>query len=99
MLFDEATSSLDSNTEQAILAALAEVAENRTTVVVAHRLSTVQDADLIIVLDEGAVLERGTHDELLERKGLYAELWAMQQRVGDGDILPGHPAQQRVEHR
>ena len=90
MLFDEATSSLDSNTEQAILDALAEVAENRTTVVIAHRLSTVQDADLIIVLDEGAVLERGTHDELLQRKGLYAELWAMQQRGGEGDALPEH---------
>ena len=49
-----------------------------------------QDADLIIVLDEGAVLERGTHDELLERKGLYAELWAMQQRGGDGDTLLEH---------
>ncbi|MDE0007191.1 MAG: ATP-binding cassette domain-containing protein, partial [Gammaproteobacteria bacterium] len=85
MLFDEATSSLDSNTEQAILAALAEVAENRTTVVIAHRLSTVQDADLIIVLDEGAVRERGTHDELLAREGLYAELWAIQQRGGEGE--------------
>ena len=85
MLFDEATSSLDSNTEQAILAALAEVAENRTTVMIAHRLSTVQDADLIIVVDEGAVLERGTHDELLESEGLYAELWAMQQRGGESD--------------
>ena len=83
MLFDEATSSLDSNTEQAILAALAEVAENRTTVVIAHRLSTVQDADLIIVLDEGVVRERGTHDELLAQEGLYAELWAIQQRGGE----------------
>ena len=80
MLFDEATSSLDSGTEQAILAALAEVARSRTTVVIAHRLSTVQDADRIIVLDKGEVADRGTHSELLSRGGLYAELWAMQQR-------------------
>ena len=80
MLFDEATSSLDSGTEQAILTALTEVARSRTTVVIAHRLSTVQDADRIIVLDKGEVVDRGTHSELLARGGLYAELWAMQQR-------------------
>ncbi|MGK0224772.1 MAG: ABC-type transport system involved in Fe-S cluster assembly fused permease/ATPase subunit [Limisphaerales bacterium] len=80
MLFDEATSSLDSNSEQAILMALEEVSQNRTTVVIAHRLSTVIDADLIIVLDEGRIVERGDHETLLEIDGLYSELWNHQQR-------------------
>jgi ABC-type transport system involved in Fe-S cluster assembly fused permease/ATPase subunit len=80
MLFDEATSSLDSNSEQAILMALEEVSQNRTTVVIAHRLSTVIDADLIIVLDEGRIVERGDHETLLEVDGLYSELWNHQQR-------------------
>ena len=61
LLFDEATSSLDSSSEQAILVALDEVSENTTTVVIAHRLSTVVDADLILVLDEGRIVERGNH--------------------------------------
>ncbi|HET7922373.1 MAG TPA: ABC transporter ATP-binding protein/permease [Gammaproteobacteria bacterium] len=83
LLFDEATSSLDSNAEQAILAAMRAVAERRTSLVIAHRLSTIVDADEIVVLDQGAVAERGTHRELLKAGGLYAQLWALQQREAE----------------
>jgi ATP-binding cassette subfamily B protein len=78
LVLDEATSALDSRTEQAIQDTLDGVARNRTTIVIAHRLSTVVGADQIVVLDEGRVAERGTHDELLERGGLYADLWVRQ---------------------
>ncbi|HSC68064.1 MAG TPA: ABC transporter ATP-binding protein/permease [Cellvibrio sp.] len=78
LIFDEATSALDSNSEAAILAAMKELASGHTTLVIAHRLSTVIDADQIIVLDEGAVVEQGTHTELLALQGKYAQMWAMQ---------------------
>lgn len=78
LIFDEATSALDSNSEAAILAAMHEVASGHTTLVIAHRLSTVVDADQIIVLDAGAVVEQGTHAELLAQQGKYAQMWAMQ---------------------
>ncbi|HVH37512.1 MAG TPA: ATP-binding cassette domain-containing protein, partial [Sphingomicrobium sp.] len=78
LLLDEATSALDSRTEEAIQSTLYGLARNRTTIMIAHRLSTIVDADQIVVLDEGRVAERGTHRELLERSGLYAELWARQ---------------------
>jgi ABC-type transport system involved in Fe-S cluster assembly fused permease/ATPase subunit len=78
LVLDEATSALDSRTEQAIQETLDRVAETRTTIMIAHRLSTIVDADQIIVLDEGQVVERGTHEELLELGGLYAELWQRQ---------------------
>ncbi len=79
LVFDEATSSLDSRSEQAILAALEEIAEDRTSLVIAHRLSTVVDSDLIVVLDQGKVVEQGNHTELLARDGRYADLWHTQQ--------------------
>ena len=80
LVFDEATSSLDSQTEQAIGRTLAEVAENHTTLVIAHRLSTVVDADQILVLDAGRLVERGTHRELLARGGRYAAMWELQRQ-------------------
>lgn len=81
LLFDEATSSLDSHTEKEIQASLKEVAKNHTTLIIAHRLSTVVDADEIIVLKEGAVVERGRHAELLRKKGEYASMWFKQQQA------------------
>ena len=81
LLFDEATSALDSHTEKEIQAAMREVSENRTTLMIAHRLSTVVDADEIIVLDHGRIIERGTHAALLAAKGAYAAMWAKQQKA------------------
>ena len=78
LLLDEATSALDSRTEEAIQATLTRLARNRTTIMIAHRLSTIVEADQIVVLDSGRVAERGTHRELLEQGGLYAELWNRQ---------------------
>lgn len=79
LILDEATSALDSRTEDAIQSTLNTVAAKRTTIVIAHRLSTVVDADEIVVLDAGRVAERGTHRALLRKNGLYAEMWARQQ--------------------
>ena len=78
LILDEATSALDSRTEAEIQATLKAIAERRTTIVIAHRLSTVVDADEIVVLDAGLVAERGTHAALLAKDGLYAEMWARQ---------------------
>ena len=80
LIFDEATSALDSATEQAIQAELGQIAKGRTTLVIAHRLSTVMDAEQILVMDAGRIIERGTHRELLGRGGAYAEMWALQQQ-------------------
>ncbi len=80
LIFDEATSALDSRSEKAIQAELKRIAENRTTLVIAHRLSTIVDADRILVMDQGRIAESGTHRELLERNGLYAHMWALQQQ-------------------
>jgi len=78
MLFDEATSALDTHTEKQIQESLREVSAGHTTLVIAHRLSTVVDADEIIVLEEGHIVERGSHAKLVERGGKYAEMWARQ---------------------
>jgi ATP-binding cassette subfamily B protein len=83
LLFDEATSALDSKTEQEIQASLREVSADHTTLVIAHRLSTVIEADEIIVLEEGRIVERGRHAELLARRGRYAEMWARQQEAAE----------------
>ena len=80
LVFDEATSSLDSQSEKNILGALTRISRNKTTLVIAHRLSTVIDADRIIVLEEGRVKEQGDHEALIEADGLYARLWRLQQK-------------------
>jgi ATP-binding cassette subfamily B protein len=80
LIFDEATSALDSETEKGIQAELDRIARGHTTLVIAHRLSTVMDADQILVLDQGHIVERGTHRELLARGGAYAQMWALQQQ-------------------
>jgi ATP-binding cassette subfamily B protein len=79
-VFDEATSALDSRSEKAIQAELRRIARSRTTLVIAHRLSTVIDANEILVMDHGRIVERGTHEHLLLRNGAYAQMWALQQR-------------------
>jgi len=81
LILDEATSALDSMTEREIQSALKQVSRNRTTLVIAHRLTTVVDADEIIVLDQGTIVERGTHAELLRERGLYAAMWNRQREA------------------
>jgi ATP-binding cassette subfamily B protein len=81
LVFDEATSALDSDSEHAITQELDRLSRNRTTLIIAHRLSTIINADAIIVLDRGRIVERGSHAELLRRKGAYARLWLLQQRM------------------
>jgi ATP-binding cassette subfamily B protein len=78
LILDEATSALDSATEDAILATLDGLARNRTTITIAHRLSTIVNSDMILVLDEGRLAESGTHEQLLDRGGLYADMWYRQ---------------------
>jgi ABC-type transport system involved in Fe-S cluster assembly fused permease/ATPase subunit len=85
LVFDEATSSLDSESEQAVLAAFRELVGKHTALVIAHRLSTVVDADRIVVLDAGRVVEEGRHHELIVANGYYSRLWLAQQRHGDQD--------------
>ena len=85
LLLDEATSALDTHTEREIQAALDEVSQGRTTLVIAHRLSTVIGADEIIVLERGEIRERGKHDELLELDGLYASMWARQREASEAE--------------
>jgi ATP-binding cassette subfamily B protein len=80
LIFDEATSALDSKSEKAIQAELRAIAQNRTTLVIAHRLSTVVDADQILVMDKGKIVERGTHRELLGQNRLYAQMWNLQKQ-------------------
>jgi len=93
LLFDEATSALDTATEREIQQSLKEVSAGHTTLVIAHRLSTVFDADEIIVLDEGRIVERGKHAALLEHKGTYAKMWTRQQEAHSR-----HPGPYRGRH-
>jgi ATP-binding cassette subfamily B protein len=83
LIFDEATSALDSSNERAIQAELRNAAQNKTTLVIAHRLSTVVDAHQILVMEAGQIVERGTHAQLLALQGRYAQMWALQQESGE----------------
>ncbi|HLE66049.1 MAG TPA: ABC transporter ATP-binding protein/permease [Burkholderiales bacterium] len=85
LIFDEATSALDSKSEKAIQAELERISVGRTTLVIAHRLSTVMDADQILVLSHGRIVERGTHRELLAARGEYARMWALQQEQAEAE--------------
>ena len=87
LIFDEATSALDSKSEQAIQAELERIAVGRTTLVIAHRLSTVMDADQILVMSQGRIVERGTHRELLAAGGEYARMWALQQQAREAEAV------------
>jgi ATP-binding cassette subfamily B protein len=87
LIFDEATSALDSRSEQAIQAELDRISHGRTTLVIAHRLSTVMDADQILVMSHGRIVERGTHRELLALDGEYARMWALQQREAEAEAV------------
>jgi ABC-type transport system involved in Fe-S cluster assembly fused permease/ATPase subunit len=89
MMFDEATSSLDSQSEQAILNALKDIAQGHTSLVIAHRLSTIIDADKIVVMDKGRIIEQGTHHQLLNKNGAYTTLWMTQQSTGSQDQSDG----------
>jgi ATP-binding cassette subfamily B protein len=86
LVLDEATSDVDTETEMLIQRSLDRLTADRTTFVIAHRLSTVKDADRIVVLDDGRVVERGTHEDLLSADGLYANLWGVQ--AGEIEELP-----------
>jgi ATP-binding cassette subfamily B protein len=88
LIFDEATSALDSKSEKAIQAELQTIAQNRTTLIIAHRLSTVVNADQILVMDKGRIVERGSHRELLARNMLYAQMWNLQKQ--EEKVHPGY---------
>ena len=81
LVLDEATSALDNVTEQVVQKAINELMGDRTVLAIAHRLSTVKDADCIYVLDKGRIIEQGTHDELLEKEGQYTKMWKAQFRL------------------
>jgi len=87
LVFDEATSSLDSQSEKNILSELYKISRDKTTLVIAHRLSTIVDADTIIVLDQGRIKEQGSHQQLMQKGGIYAELWKIQQRKAHSEEM------------
>jgi len=95
LIFDEATSAVDTETEMLIQRSIDELAADRTTFVIAHRLSTVRDADTILVIDDGEIVERGTHSDLLGEDGLYANLWRVQ--AGEIEDLPEEFVEQASE--
>ena len=78
LILDEATASVDNETEAAIQRSLSKVTSNRTTIVIAHRLSTVKNANKIVVLDKGLIVETGDHESLINKKGIYYDLWKVQ---------------------
>lgn len=86
VLLDEATSALDTQTERNIQSALARVCANRTTIIVAHRLSTIIHSDEILVLNDGVIVERGRHETLLQQQGIYADMWNQQLQNLDAEI-------------
>ena len=81
LLLDEATSSLDTESESLIQKSLDQLLRDRTTFVIAHRLSTIRRADLILVIEDGEIVERGQHDDLIEREGRYHQLYTVQARI------------------
>ena len=87
VLLDEATSALDTTTERNIQSALARVCSTKTTLIIAHRLSTIIHADEILVMNDGQIVERGKHEQLLEESGLYAEMWNQQLKNLEGEKL------------
>ena len=97
LIFDEATSALDSANERAIQAELQGVAQNKTTLVIAHRLSTVVDAHQILVMEHGRILERGSHTELLALNARYAQMWQLQQSRADSPDAPTDPVDERAQ--
>uniref|UniRef100_A0A8C7SX67 ATP-binding cassette sub-family B member 6 n=1 Tax=Oncorhynchus mykiss TaxID=8022 RepID=A0A8C7SX67_ONCMY len=99
ILLDEATSALDTQTERNIQASLIKVCSNRTTIVVAHRLSTIIGADQILVLSDGQIAERGRHDELLAKGGLYCDMWMKQQHAQDSDSASDTEAKDRKSEK
>jgi ABC-type transport system involved in Fe-S cluster assembly fused permease/ATPase subunit len=99
LLLDEATSSLDSLTERRIQDALTSLRQDRTTIIVAHRLSTIMDADQICVMRDGEVAEVGTHSDLLAQEGLYSDMWTRQQEAAAIDSVSGSAATSRAGSR
>ena len=83
LLLDEPTASLDADNEAMVQKALDEISKERTVIMIAHRLKTVRSADQILVLQDGKIVEKGTHNQLIGQKGLYARLWGLQSRAGD----------------
>jgi ATP-binding cassette subfamily B protein len=97
LILDEATSDVDTETEMLIQRSLDRLTADRTTFAIAHRLSTIKDADTIAVLEDGRVVERGTHESLLENGGLYAHLWGVQ--AGEIDELPEEFVERAAKRR